>query len=400
MNFWAKPAFVLFLLSSSVPAMASTPGNAATSIRSSEQLAAWLQHPASPSALDSLSPGARERFLASVVFGRTGLGGFDPTDLALELDPEQVRAVLAMFVDDPDAYTGYVRPVDSRSRAAAAQRKAGISEIERGYNHFYLQTLRMRPETDVERSRAIADAHNEQMPAIDASGLRATSDGNLQLLLRAALDAASQSGDGALGDTTRRIFAEYERRGPAAPDEVSRMLNLLLATRHFNDAAQFAARHPQAGLPTLPTFVEAQTELPSVWQADGEGRWVRRGIDLAPVQIIVTAGCHFSADAADDISADPLLGPVFQQHALWLSSAPGIEDLDALAEWNRKRPKAQMTPIHARDEWALFPEWSMPVFHIVRNGKVVESVTGWPRNPTENREPLIAALKRAGLLRP
>lgn len=399
MSFWVKSAFIL-LTALSIPATASTPPAGTAQIRSAEQLSNWLRQPASPSALDPLSPGARERFLASLDFSPRGLNSFDPEDLALELDPGQIRAVLAMFVDDPDAYAGYVRPVDPRSRVAAAQRKTGISEIERGYNRFYLQTRRMRPETDIERSRAIADAHNEQMPAIDASDLRATSDGDLQLLLHAALDAASLSGDGALGDTTLRIFAEYERRGPASSDEVSRMLNLLLATRHFNDAVQFTARHPQAGLPTLPTFVEVQTELPSVWQADGEGRWVRRGIDLAPVQIIVTAGCHFSADAADDISADPLLGPVFQQHALWLSNAPGIEDLDALAEWNRKRPKAQMTPIHERGEWAIFPKWSMPVFHIVRNGKIVESVTGWPRDPAENREPLIAALKRAGLLRP
>ena len=398
MNTWMKSAFLLLAALSSMPVLASAPND--TLIRSAEQLAARLRDPA-PSPLDALSPGARERLPASLSFSERGLSGLNPTDFRMDLEPAQCRAALAMFLEDPDEYADAVCSAGPRERAAAAQRKAGISEVERHYNRFYLRSMEIKPSNDIDRARAIAAAHAEEMPALDAARLRAASDGDLHLLLRAALEAASGSSDSTLGETAQYIFAEYERRGPVAPAEVAHVFNLLLAAHRFDDAARFATQHPDAGLPPLPEFdQDLRVDAPSVWEYDGDSKLVRRAVGLDPVQIIVTAGCHFSADAAEDISADPVLGPVFQHHARWLSDAPGREDMAALGEWNRKFPKAQMTPIYERSEWAMFPVWRMPVFHIVRNGKIIESVSGWPRNPAENREPLIAALKRAGLLPP
>src|SRR3546814_2240239 len=73
-------------------------------------------------------------------------------------------------------------------------------------------------------------------------------------------------------------------------------------------------------------------------------------------------------------------------------------DLDAARDWNRRFPDAQVEMIHDRGEWSILPTWSMPKFHIVRGGKVIETVKGWPRSPTSHRQPLIDALRRAGLL--
>src|SRR3546814_13855955 len=77
-------------------------------------------------------------------------------------------------------------------------------------------------------------------------------------------------------------------------------------------------------------------------------RLTRTAIDLEPTQILVTAGCHFSVDAAEDISADPVLGPVFARHAHWLVSTPGIESIDAARAWNQRLPDAQVGMMHAR----------------------------------------------------
>ena len=144
-----------------------------------------------------------------------------------------------------------------------------------------------------------------------------------------------------------------------------------------------------------PRGPQARPWLPT----DNSGRRLTRtAIDLAPTQILVTAGCHFSADAAEDISADPVLGPVFARHAHWLVGAPGVESMDAVRKWNQRFPGAQAEMIHDRGEWSIFPTWSMPKFHIVRDGKVVETVKGWPRSPMSNRQSLIDALRRAGLL--
>jgi hypothetical protein len=110
---------------------------------------------------------------------------------------------------------------------------------------------------------------------------------------------------------------------------------------------------------------------------------------------MVLAGCHFAADAARDIVADPLLGPVFRAHARWLSLPPGQEDMQALRDWNREHPQAPMEMLYDRTEWPMFTRWAMPTFYVVRGGKVFGSMAGW--SPS-SREELVALLRRTGLL--
>src|SRR5690606_4178870 len=85
-----------------------------SAIRGQAQLDDYLRrHAASgePTPLDAFSPGARERFLSDLVWGSKGLGGFNRSDLAEELDDDQIRAVLGLFGSDMAAYA-------PRSRAA------------------------------------------------------------------------------------------------------------------------------------------------------------------------------------------------------------------------------------------------------------------------------------------
>src|SRR3546814_19503295 len=80
------------------------------------------------------------------------------------------------------------------------------------------------------------------------------------------------------------------------------------------------------------------------------------------------------------------------------SDLPGIESIDAARDWNQRLPDAQVEMIHDRGEWSIFPTWSMPKFHIVCDGKVIETVKGRPRSQASTRQPLLDALRRAGLM--
>ena len=395
---FAFPFLIMAILAPAVGLSAQTP----VPVRSQAAMDDWLQrHATVPDPLDRLSPGARERFLASLDFGEHGPRGFPVRGLGLELTPDEILALLAVFYEDADGIARMIPASDQKNRETAGRRRGGIDPFERRYNRFFLDTARLRPADDNERAAAFAQAYLAEFPGMDAVQVSELPDEDLQLLLRASLDAGTMSDDASIADTALAAYDEYEKRDLAGSAQTGQVFNLLLASRDFEKAKRFAAAHPRSGLPELPSFEDAAAPAgsPTLWEFSADGRKLeRRTVDLAPVQVIVTAGCHFSADAAEDISADPVLGPVFRRHARWLSLAPGREDLDAILTWNRKFPGAKMTPIHDRAEWSIFPRWSMPVFHIVRDGKIVESVVGWPRNPTENREPLIAALKRAGLL--
>lgn len=233
----------------------------------------------------------------------------------------------------------------------------------------------------------------------DATALRGETDEEIKLHWGAVDTAAFYSNDSGITDAVIRVFAELDRRGLADASAAKRLFNTLLQARRFDAAREFANRHPDAGLPAVPVFGDTGTRLPSAWRfAAEEQRAERIGIDLHPLQIIVVAGCHFSADAANDIAADPLLGPVFARHSHWLSLPPGSEDLDALTDWNRAHPQTPMLAIHDRSEWAVIPKWDMPTFAIIRDGKLIDSTKGWRSGDPEFRARLVALLARAGLL--
>lgn len=230
-----------------------------------------------------------------------------------------------------------------------------------------------------------------QLPRLDDAGLK--------LLWEAVSTTAFYSDDRDVLDAALRVHAELAQRGLADAAVSARLFRYLLAARRFAAAQALADAHPGQPFPALPDFIDSPTTLPSVWRLDASGRTARRiGLDLGPLQILVVSGCHFSADAADDIAADPVLGSIFAQHARWLALSPGAENLDALAEWNRRHPQTPLLPIYARSEWALIPQWTMPTFAIVENGKVIESVKGWKSDDPTFRQQLVAMLQRVGLL--
>jgi len=372
-------------------------------IRSQAQLDDYLRrHAASgePTPLDALSAGARERFLSSIGWGSTGLGTFDPHDLAEELDNDEIKAVLGLFGSDMVAYA-------PRSRASViGVDRSGLtraSDLDRRYTRFYREAQETHASLDnIAWSETIVTRFDAMFPeAHEPASLETLSDHDLRLLWRAASQVAVAAPTPTTAEAARSAFEACEQRGIIDHQDVVEMRRILLAGRRFEQARSFTASHPEAGLSALPVFDDplANDARATVWRMDPGGqRLTRTAIDLAPTQILVTAGCHFSADAAEDISADPMLGPVFARHAHWLVGTPGVESIDAVRDWNMRFPDAQAEMIHDRSEWSIFSTWSMPKFHIVRDGKVIETVKGWPRSPTSNRQPLIDALRRAGLL--
>ena len=280
---------------------------------------------------------------------------------------------------------------------------AGDGDIaQRAERVKLLADLRSRPDdlTYAANIRREYEANFSQINGTD--DLRAASDANLALHWQAVSSTAFYSDDGDVVDAAVRVHAELERRGVADAKATDRVFNALLKARRFDAARDFATRHPDAKLAAVPQFIDTDTgDMPSAWQFSADGSKAKRiGIDLVPMQVIVVAGCHFSEDAAREITNDPMLGPVFARHARWVSLQPGGENLDALAEWNRKYPQAPMLAIHGRGEWALISHWAMPTFAVVKDGKVVDSTRGWSSDGPEFRAQLVALLERTGLMQP
>lgn len=370
------------------------PRPTALALRSRAELDAWLQGQRLPTPLDALPPLARRRFLDSLVFGENGLGGYAFDDLVMELTPSQAAKILALFGLDPASSRLQTRWADGVAPPAVD----APSDIERDYDQLY-RKLGQGPASLAEAKALYRKAFE---PLSDQSTLARLSLRDLLHVARAGGNMAAATLDPIHHGHLFSAVRELERRGAAMPRDLRRALDGLLVMRRFDEAREFIASHPEAELPALPMLRDdlGAVDAHTVWRFDPMGRTlVRTPLDLGPAQILVTAGCHFSEDAATDIAADPALAPLFARHAQWLFLPPGQEDLEAAREWNRRFPQATVGLLHAWSEWTLLPEpWTMPTFLFVRDGKVVERIRGWPRDAGATRQQLLQVARRLSLI--
>ncbi len=399
------PAFLLAsVLSSGIPVTTAAAQSATAAalaaklqiIRSRAELDAYLKlHAGKDSPLDLLPPLARQRFLDDLHFGDRGLGGFGTGDLATELTREEARQVLVLFGAE-----SYVSGIRFRSPDAPPRWRAANQPPSRIETEFDALSRMERPDGTFQPELHARFDREFSGLFVKPAALGKLDERDLVYLLQAfelvLFDAPTPE------DVIRmrEVVAAMEHRGVARSADVREVYQNLVRVREFDDARRYAAAHPNAGLPALPRMIDAGTASPhSIWAPSHDGTVLTRAqLDLAPLQILVLSGCHNAEDAAADISADPVLGPVFSRHAHWLMLPPGWEDQSAIADWNRRFQTAQAVQLYDRAEWTLLPPgWSMPTYLIVHNGKVLDRVTGSPRTP-ENKLALIEALKRTGLL--
>lgn len=196
-------------------------------------------------------------------------------------------------------------------------------------------------------------------------------------------------------DAQLRVLNELRHRGRANAAQFEAASDALLRAHRFEDARHMLAAGGTASWPRWLHFEDrlgaTATPAPTLWTLDASGTTLQRQpVDLAPAQILVTAGCHYAEDAARAIAADPELSPAFRRHARWLSLPPGSEDfLQTIRTWNREHPHTSLQPIYDRDEWSVLPPgWEMPTFYLVRHGRVIAQTKGWPSDPRRQRNEL------------
>lgn len=347
---------------------------------------------------DALPKLARRRFLDSLVFGRNGLGGFGTAELETELTNDEVARILTLL--NASEYVSMVKSRHPDAVPAWRKKPAAAGMVEIGFDQLYrLNRLNAGNNSELrQRFDALFSILFDNPEAIGKLPAH-----ELLYLMRSIELISSDSPSPETLEQLRDVVAAMNNAGISQAQDFRSVYDTLLKLHRFDEAKRYALDHPAANLPQLPRMVDRFTNnapLFSIWRPNNDTTsLVRTALDLGPMQILVIAGCHFSEDAAEDISMDPVLGPVFAAHAHWLLLPPGQEDQDAVREWNQRFPAAQASQIYDRKEWALLPPgWSMPAFLVVRDGKVIERITGWPREPGANRQPLVDALKRAGLI--
>lgn len=405
----AAVATVLVLLSRSVLAE-GVPRDVPLPIQSEAVLQQYLAAtPTEESPLSRLSPMGRRRFLDGVDFNEQGITRFNTADLMAELTAEEIREVMALFdLQAPASMLRDARDVnrnDVPSRWPVPQEPTAI-----GRKFDQLRASEDMPAssdagvTDSGRSRAIRDGYDRLFGAFGAS-LEAVSDSDLHLLFRAASIAMFGTNDPKYFDAMDRPLAELRARELASKDDYRMMHGALVLARDFERADALAQTHPAMELAATPPIIDrvpAEHSGPTEWAVSPDQyQLVHQAVDLdVPAKVIVVAhpDCGFSRGAMEAVESDPVLGPLFAEHAHWLAPQAHRLDVERLQLWNREHPSIEMTLAVDAREWPAIDEWATPIFYFFKDGELKAKVKSWPLDGAGQRDEVIAALDEIGLL--
>jgi len=253
------------------------------------------------------------------------------------------------------------------------------------------------PERD--RGKAISDLYeNLFRPRLGDSGLRLASSADLDRMLRFAHTVAFYSREPRHLADMQQVLSELESRGAASDGQRKLMYEALVGHRRFDEARLYRSRHPTLDVEPLPDLGRAlppSADEVLVYDPDPvEFRLSPRRLDIARGVRIVIVGhpaCGFSRAAARFASTRPDVARSLHKHAVWITPVGMRLYFEEIQVWNRECPQFRTFITRHRDDWPMIAEWATPQFYLLRDGKVVDHLAGWPKDDS-NQERLLRML--------
>jgi hypothetical protein len=363
-------------------------------ITSSAQWDAYVRDtPAANSPLSWLTPGGRQRFLASLVFGEHGVGGFSLDDLEYDLTREQAYTLLRLIGAE-----SYAINMDARSAPRPASDASEPDTLDSPYD-------RLIAASEQNNDKALIRSYAEGFaPFQNDARRRRLDDRDVELLFRAASQLFYRAMQPTYLTDMRQDFAELERRHAADRPSISDLYDALLRAHQTEQARALLASHPlieRKPPPIMRTARNIRKGQPSLWIADANRReLVRLRFNIhAPSQVVVlgSTGCHFSANAARALEADSLLRDIFRDYAQWVAPSADLTAFDAVRTWNRTYPDMRFGIAYDNAALPMVKRFDTPTFYFLDHGTVVDTVVGWPESG--NLDAIRRGLREINLLR-
>lgn len=220
--------------------------------------------------------------------------------------------------------------------------------------------------------------------AFESEGLAEASDEAVDIRLRSAAHAVRAIPSDWTLSRFRAALDEADARGLAKPSQYHNLFNGYLAASNQKAAQTFRKAYPEVGLPEVPDLVKP-TDVPDlparlVWGVDGKsaqlkGMWTE--VNRPQLLIVTTPNCGFCKIAAEQLTAHRMLGPLVQEHALWLSKQSVSDTFWKLADWNQKFPGATTYFVDDPDDWPYIDFSITPQFYFVEDDEVRKTMAGF-----------------------
>lgn len=291
-------------------------------------------------------------------------------------------------------------------RDAPPRSRAAPSELERRFDALLRLDRESMPLPPARRFAAVAAEYQRWFAAAASQPMAALSDGDVEVMFRAAEMMASYFPGPAHVRTVAAAAEQLERRGKAEARHYQHLAQTYLVARQLEQARQLRARHPEAKIDPVPVIREASEAAPGqpgVWRLAHDSTAAapileRHGVDVhrdAQVLVVANPFCHFALAAVAALDADAELGPLLAARSTWITPQDGFFAVAEAEAWNRAHPRLPIAFSVRRDEWPLVDDWATPTFYFLRRGELVAKVSGWPKEG--RRAELSAALAQIGL---
>jgi hypothetical protein len=331
------------------------------------------------------------------VFGERGLGGMGLGDLRYELTREQAYTLLQLFGE-----SGYALDLDARSHPRPAADDSAASVLEPAFDRL-LAAEQDADGANLAMSRSYATEFAPFQPDAQRHALH---DHDVTLLFRATYLTLRRTNQVAYLADLRRDFAELQHRHRVDRPHASDFSDALIVFGHADEARGLLTAYPSIERkppPAMRFAPRVRSSQPSLWIAT-LGTRKRELVQFrfnirAPSQVVVlaTTGCHFSANAARDIEADPLLRDIFREYGQWVAPPDEVIAFDAVREWNEAHPALRIGIAYNRAALPMVERIETPVFYFLDHGTVVDTVVGWPAGG--NLDAIRRGLRKINLMR-
>ncbi|MEW6762225.1 MAG: hypothetical protein AB1437_15495 [Pseudomonadota bacterium] len=373
-------------------------------VRSAVQLESVLAS-SQPSPLDAFTPYGKRRFLQSLRWSERGLSTFSTVPLLRELEPRQLADVLAFI--DASVYLPMLEKelvgAPLRLPAPTADAVARLARIER----FLDGDERRRDDTagavtmtdDAQMDRRFAAVFGQRPSRFTLQELPV---GDLPPYFDAAALAAQGGMDSVASQFLMAVYEEMRARGIDTRRTFDdTVLRRMLAARAFEQARAFAATKPHLAGRTIPMVSDPLGpgfKGRSAYRFDAATSTLVREALPHPhgpeLVMVVDTGCQFSANALAALRDDAALRARLLQAGLVLVTPPrSVFSAGFIDEWNKSIPGISIRLPYSVAQWQAIDVAGVPRFFLLKEGKVVGQVTGWPA--AGNKAELLALLDGA-----
>jgi hypothetical protein len=394
------PALFILALVCCAPATAAQTDSAALVVRTQAQWRAVLaSNQKTP--LDALTPYGKQVVtdMLSATFREDGLPSLPSGILVRELNREELRAMLVFL--DSEAYFAMLE----RQLVGAPLRMPPSSAVARDWRQLQdvLQSADPSPRSDSATTLASGASVDTYLTLFGdrmrEQRLREQPPGDLLLLFNAAAFTNLVNPGSPAFAHLLRVHRELARRGVDTRRGLDdSVLHALIAAREFGQARAFIATRAHLASTAVPQVVDtlgAAFTGRSVFDYDRAAHTLTRkelpvaaGAELV---MVVGAHCQPSRRALEALRTDAALRARLQQTGLTIIVPPATAiPFGFVADWNAANPALPMHIPFNHREWASVDVRGVPTFFLLKNGRVVNEVKGWP--PEGNADALRAML--------